>query len=76
MWVICPLMLNTWSKCIWVDVVAVYSTLLQQIGRLETKKKSYVFFVWCLLMFFGHASGIALGTEMTVDWSVYCFDPD
>ena len=31
MWVICPLMLNTWSKCIWVDGIAVQSTLLQQI---------------------------------------------
>lgn len=36
MWVICPLMLNTWSKCIWVDVVAVDSTLLHQIGRLKS----------------------------------------
>lgn len=49
MWVICPLILSTRSEYIWVDFVAIYSTLLQEtvIGGVKMKKKTNVFFLDC-----------------------------
>lgn len=75
MWVICPLMLNTLCKCIWPHVLAVYSTLLRQIGKLETIRKTMAF-VAVACHEFRRASAMALGMEISDDQSVHCFCPD
>lgn len=53
MWVICPLMLNTQSQCIWVDAVAVGSILLQQSVRRREAE-----FLCCSLIIFRCAPGV------------------